>query len=329
MWRWGRFVRTLKILSEERTLAVVVLAAGIFVGLGVPSVADLLRPWALHALFLVCVFSLIPFAQLPLPTLFSVKPDLLRIVLWQQGVLPCIIVAAGVIARFPDSIIVLTIVTACSGSLFSSPALAELLGLDRQRALQAMVLSTLFMPVSLFIFLSIFQGTQAQLDITTYALRTLVFLVAPFALMVAWRPVARSLRREHALRVGHWARWATIFALLVFGTGLMSGVSDKLENNPARVLFLLALATSLCLFMVVLTTVVMYRFGHTEAMTSAVVAGFRNIGLGFALVGETVFPDLAVYAGISLLPVFVAPLVIRLTLEASASRADADFQAPY
>jgi BASS family bile acid:Na+ symporter len=328
-------VRTWKILAEERTLAVLVLAAGIFVGLGVPTVADMLRPWALPALFLVCVFSLMPFAQLPLPTLFSVQPDLLRIVLWQQAVLPCIIVAAGVIARFPDTIIVLTIVTACSGSLFSSPALAELLGLDRQRALQAMVLSTLFMPVSLFIFLSIFQGSQAQLDIVNYGMRTLVFLAAPFALMVAWRPVAASLRREHALRIGHGARWATIFALLIFGTGLMSGVADKLESNPARVLFLLALATALCLLMIVLTTIVMYRFGYTEAMTSAVVAGFRNIGLGFALVGEAAFPDLAVYAGISLLPVFVAPLVIRLALEsASASatrerRGEADFQAPY
>jgi hypothetical protein len=326
-------VKLWKILTEERTLAVLVLAAGIFIGLGVPSIADALRPWALPALFLVSIFSLMPFAQLPLPALFAVNRDLARIVLWQQVALPCIVIAAGVVARFPDTIILLMIVTVCSGSLFSSPALAEILGLDRQRALQAMVLSTLFMPLSLFLFLSVFQGAQASLDIGAYGLRTLIFLVVPFSLLALLRPVACSMRPEQWKPVGLGARWATILALLVFGTGLMSGVAEKLESDPARVLFLLVLATSLCLLMMILTTIVMYRFGHREAMTASIVAAFRNIGLGFALVGEMAVPDLAVYAGISLMPVFIAPLVIRITMEAAPAGAtaqrDTNIQSPF
>lgn len=303
-----------KACSEERTIAVLVLASGIFIGLAIPSVADMLKPWALPALFLVIVFSLVPFARLPVPDLFAVNRDMLRIVLWQQVVLPCIVIAAGIVARFPDSIILLMIVTACSGSLFSSPALAEILLLDRRRALQAMVLSTLFMPVSLYLFLSAFLGVQAQLDFSAYLLRTLVFLVVPFALMVAWRPVAMKMSEATSVKVGFASRWATIIALLVFGTGLMSAVSDKLEGEATKLLFLLVLAALLCVIMMGLTTIVMHRFGQREALTASIVAGFRNIGLGFALVGEMIGPDLAVYAGISLLPVFVAPLILRLTM---------------
>ncbi|MDX2156631.1 MAG: hypothetical protein SFW09_08980 [Hyphomicrobiaceae bacterium] len=316
-------MKSWKVLAEERTLAALVLASGIFIGFGVPVIADALRPWALPALFLVCVFSLIPFARLPFPALFAANEELLRIVLWQQVVLPCIVIAAGVTARFPDTIIVLMIVTACSGSLFSSPALAEILGLDRQRALQAMVLSTLFMPVSLFLFLSVFNGAQASLDIGAFAFRTLVFLVVPFTLMAAWRPMASSMSESLNHRIGFAARWSTIVALLIFGTGLMSAVSDKLDSDPAKVLFLLSLATILCILMMILTSIVMYRFGHREALTASIVAGFRNIGLGFALVGEMVGPDLAVYAGISLLPVFVAPLVIRLLITTGAAEGHA------
>lgn len=310
-----------KACCEERTLAVLVLAGGIFVGLGVPSIADALRPWALPALFLVIIFSMVPFAQLPAHQLISIDRDMLRMVLWQQVVLPCIVIAGAIVARFPDSMVLLVIVTACSGSLFSSPALAEILGLDRQRALQAMVLSTLFMPVSLFLFLSAFMGEQARLDFTAYGTRTLVFLVTPMLLLAVYRPLALAMSGRLTRRVGHGARWATIVALLIFGTGLMSAVSDKLDANPPKVVFMLAMATVLCLSMVALTTIVMYRFGHREALTAAVVAGFRNIGLGFALVGEMLGPDLAVYAGISLVPVFIAPLVLRLSMSAVPANA--------
>lgn len=307
-------MKFIKSCLEERTLAVIVLASGIFIGLGWPPVADALRPLTLPALFLVIVFSLAPFARLAASDLVSVDRDLLRVVLWQQIVLPTIAIAAGILARFPDQIILLMIVTACSGALFSSPALAEILGLDRRRALQAMVLSTAFMPVSLFLFLSTFRGIQTNLDILAYATRTFLFLVVPFALLAVYHPIARRLSDKLTDRIGLFSRWATIAALLVFGTGLMSTVSDKLDVNPSRVMFLLALATLLCLLMTVFTTIVMYRFGSREAFTAGIVAGFRNIGLGYALVGDGLTPDIAVYAGVSLIPVFIAPLVLRLTV---------------
>jgi len=231
-------------------------------------------------------------------------------------VLPCIVIAAGIVARFPDTMILLLIVTACSGSLFSSPALAEILGLDRERALQAMVLSTLFMPLSLFMFLSLFIGEQAHLDLGAYGMRTFLFLVVPFVMLALYRPLSRSMSEATTRKIGFGSRWATIVALLVFGTGLMSAVSDKLDTNPTKVVFMLSLATILCLLMMALTTIVMYRFGQREALTASIVAGFRNIGLGFALVGEMIGPDLAVYAGISLVPVFIAPLVLRFSIAA-------------
>ncbi len=310
-------LKFLRLCSEERTLAVLVLASGIFIGLGVPAIADLLRPWALPALFLVIVFSLVPFARLPSHELICINKDLARIVLWQQAVLPCIVIAAGVVARFPDSVILLLIVTVCSGSLFSSPALAEILGLDRQNALQAMVLSTAFMPISLFLFLSAFMGEQANLDLAAYGWRTVVFLIIPFVLLALYRPVAQRMSEVSIRQIGFASRWATIVALLVFGTGLMSAVSARIETNPSKVVFLLVMATFLCVLMIMLTTIVMYRFGHREALTAAIVGGFRNIGLGYALVGEMIGPDLAVYAGISLVPVFIAPLFLRFTMSAA------------
>jgi hypothetical protein len=56
----------------------------------------------------------------------------------------------------------------------------------------------------------------------------------------------------------------------------------------------------------------MHRFGQSEALTAGILAGFRNVGLGYALVGETIGHQLAVYVGVSMLPMFITPVIIRV-----------------
>ena len=297
---------------DVRTAAAGLLACGIITGLAVPSLTSLFAPYALGALFLVVVFSLLPFASLPGTELVTFDPAVLRTVLWQQVVLPCIVIAVGILAKFPDVVVSLMIVTACAGSLFASPALADLLNLDRRRALQCMVLSTFVMPFSLFFFLGMFHGVNIYLNVEEYVRRTAIFLATPFAIFLIYRFIASNLRASATMRVDAAARWAAVLSLLVFGIGIMHAVADELRAHPMKVLFFLVIATTLCIGMLVLTTVVMYRFGLNEALTGGIVSGFRNVGLGFALVGEMVGADLAVYVGVSMLPVFIAPVVIRL-----------------
>jgi predicted permease len=144
---------------NQRTLSVLLLAFGIIIGLLSPRLAGAFQPLALPALFLVVVFSLIPFARLPTHELVEIDRGTLRIVAWQMGVLPAIVVAAAVVLRLSDNVIMLLVVAACGGSLFASPALAQMLDLDRKQALQCMLLSTMVTPISLYAFLSILRGS--------------------------------------------------------------------------------------------------------------------------------------------------------------------------
>ncbi len=63
-------------------------------------------------------------------------------------------------------------VTACAGSLFASPALADLLGLNQRKALQCMVLSTFIMPFSYFLFLTMILHSSVQIDLADFVGRT-------------------------------------------------------------------------------------------------------------------------------------------------------------
>lgn len=310
----GDVVRTRADIFEERTIAAGILAAGVLIGLLVPSLTRLFQPYALPALFLVMVFSLIPFARLDRDDLFSVEPAVWRMVLWQQLLLPCLVIAAGILAKFPDAVISLMIVTACAGSLFAAPALAELLNLDRRRALQCMVLSTLIMPASLYAFLSIFLGFNVEMNLAEYSKRALLFLIIPFGIFAIYRLIVRRLPEVAADHINGVGRWGSIVSLLIFGIGVMASVSEQVYANPLKVLFYLVVASSVAAGMLAVTTIVMFRHGFNEALTAGILSGFRNVGLGYALVGDMIGSELAPYVGVSMLPIFIAPLVIRVAL---------------
>ena len=310
---------------DERTFALFLIALSIIVGAACPPLARLFEPIALPSLFLVVLFSLVPFARRAPRELISVNRDVLRVLLWQLLILPALVIAIGVIGRLPDQIISLLIVTACSGALFASPALAALLELDQGRSLQCMVLSTLAMPVSLYVFLSLhsLQGSVLDMDLEVYVLRIVIYLGLPAVLFIGYRLIDRHMTQAARTSAEWVARWAVVVSLAVFGIGMMKTVSERLVTDPTQVAFFLVLTTLLCIGMLSLTTIVMHRFGLSDALTAAIVSGFRNVGLGYALIGEMLGPDLAVYVGVGLLPVFTAPLLMKLLAARRAAQRDA------
>ena len=290
------------------------IALSIFVGVAFPPLAAFLEPCALPALFFVMMFALVPFAELKPRDLISINRTVLRVLLWQLLILPGLVLALGNLCRLPPHMLSLLTVTACSGALFASPAIAALLELDQRQSLQCMVLSTLTMPVSLYIFLCLdsFQGAAINMDIQVYVTRILVYLVLPALIFIGYRRIDRNMSPDIRRFTEGVCRWAVVFSLTVFGIGMMKAVSERLESNPTQVYFFLAVTTILCIAMLTMTTVVMYRFGRGNALTAAIISGFRNVGLGYALVGEMIGPDLSVYVGIGLLPVFTTPFILKV-----------------
>ena len=55
----------------------------------------------------------------------------------------------------------------------------------------------------------------------------------------------------------------------------------------------------------------MFRYGMSDALTASIVSGFRNVGLGFALLPSASLETTAAYVGISQIPIFLAPLLLN------------------
>ncbi len=297
---------------DERMFAGWLLAATITVGFLIPGLSGYFADFALPALFCMILASLIPMARQPLSEVFSLEPDTLRIVFWQLFVLPTIIMAAAYLARFSPGIITLMAVTACAGSLFASPALVNLLGLNQRKALQCMVLSTFAMPLSYFFFMTIVLHSSAEMHLGEFIGRCGIFLMLPASLFLFYSAFAGDIPESMAVKIETAARRLTIAALIIFGLGIVGPAAAMLWTDPGRFLFYLLIVTGLGAGMAFLTTIVMYRQGINNALTASIVSGFRNVGLGFVLIQGSAITDAAAYVGISQIPIFFAPLVMRL-----------------
>jgi hypothetical protein len=309
---------------NTRLITSLVLAVALLAGFAMPGLSQLLNPYALPSLFCMIVFSLVPMARLELDEVFSLEPAAWRIVGWQLFVLPMIIISAAYLARFPVEYITLMAVTACAGSLFASPALADLLGLNRGRALQCMVLSTFIMPFSYFLFLVVvLHSQQIDLHFAEFIGRSGIFLLLPTSIFLFYSAFVPQLSDSTILNIERVARVATIVALIIFGIGILGDASALLRTNPQKFLLYLLIVTGLGAGMAFLTAIVMYHQGITDALTASIVSGFRNVGLGFVLLGSLAHTERAAYVGISQIPIFLAPLVMHFIMR---RRPEAAFQ---
>ncbi len=297
---------------DSRLFAGWLLAATIAAGYALPSLSKLFAPYALPALFVMIVASLVPMARLKIEEIFSLEVDILKIVFWQLFVLPTIIIAAAHLLKFNLSLITLMAVTACAGSLFASPALADLLGLNQRKALQCMVLSTFVMPFSYFFFLTLILHSEVEIVIADFVGRTGMFLMLPAAIFLFYSAFADDLPDATVKKIESSARWVTIGALMVFGLGIVGPAALMLREDPTRFLTFLVIVSCLGIGMAFLTAIVMYRQGINNALTASIVSGFRNVGLGFVLIEGSADSNTAAYVGISQIPIFLAPLVMRL-----------------
>ena len=74
---------------------------------------------------------------------------------------------------------------------------------------------------------------------------------------------ARSLPAKLVERIEGFSRRSTIFALMIFGIGILGPARDLLWSDPQRLRFILLIVTVLGAGMAYLTAIVMFRQAST------------------------------------------------------------------
>jgi predicted Na+-dependent transporter len=283
----------------------------------VPGLAEIFSKYTLASLLCMIILSLVPMGRFDFQEVFSLDRNVWRVVIWQLLVLPSLVVAAAHLAKVNGLITALMVTTASAGSLFASPTFAELLQVNKQRALQCMILSTFLMPISYFVFFTLVLHSTVSIDIASFLNRCTIFLALPLGLFLVYMGFARALPDRLVQNIEGASRRLTILALVIFGLGIVGPARDLLWTNFELFSLYLIVVMALGAGMAYLTAVVMYRQGINDAITASIVSGFRNVGLGFVLLSGVSTADTAVYVGISQIPIFLAPLVLSFLVRGS------------
>ncbi|MEO1331567.1 MAG: hypothetical protein AAFW46_18100 [Pseudomonadota bacterium] len=296
----------------ERNLSCCLVAAAVAVGLLFPDLAHEFEPFVFTGLFFIVVFSLSNVDEHPANLIQKVDGLTRSIVIWQMLLLPAIFVALCLVFEVPKELTVVILATTTAGSVFASPLLVSMVGLDRGLALRVVIATTLLMPLSILFFGELSGVLRVDLKFEAYLTKIFHFLLLPLAIAVLfWELRARLSKRTRQV-AGHMMSVGSTVAVIVFCVGVMAKLDSGAPDHMSRLLTFAILATVISATTYGLTALVFRTHGRTTALSAAMLTANRNVALSFALLSSMLPKEFMVYVAVSQFPIFVAPFVILL-----------------
>lgn len=303
------------------------VAISILLGIALPPLGALIRPF-----FPETVFALLCLAFL------RVDPGALR----RQLARPRLLVAAAVwtilivpilaglalsaldLAQSAPALLLALMLNAVAPPIFSSPALAVLMGLNAAITLALLLACTAATPFVAPVLVAAFVGPAVTFSPLELGLRLVLMLAGAACAAMAIRAV---LGRGWVERQAERIDGLNVIILFLFAVALMGNVLANMIANPLLVLGLLALATAVTFGLSALTALIFRHAGLHTALPLAHAAGSRNTGLMLAAAAGLV-PELVwLYVALIQIPIYVLPLIARPLVRKLAALGDSRRQA--
>lgn len=287
-----------------------VVAASLFVGLAIPGLAALCRPFLGEAIVLMLSLAFLRVDPADLRRHFT-QPGLIAAAsLWTMLIAPAVLgvifLASGLDRQMPGLYFMLVLQMSAPG-LTSSPALAALMGLDVALTLASLVVCTAITPLTASLFSHYFLGS-ALASPFTFGLKLFAIIAgSALAATVIRRIAGRTWVEAQRERIDG----LSVLAMFMFAVAAMDGVADHFRSDPLLVIKLTGLAFALALGMIAVTALIFLRAGRARALAIGLIAGNRNIGLMMAATGFLV-PDIAwLYFGLAQFPIYLLPHLLK------------------
>ena len=300
-------------LGRHGTRAV---AISMFVGIAVPPLGALLRPYFSETVVLLLILSFLRVDPAALRSQWARPGLVVTAAAWTMLVLPLIALVAlfGLgLAAFPDlrgapGLLLALTLHAVAPPTFSSPSLAALIGLNGAVSLALLISCTAATPFTAPALVGAFFGSDVTVSPVALGLRLVLILAGAACVATAIRAIAGKAWVE---RQAERLDGLSVILLFVFAIALMGNVLENAFAQPLMVLGLVALATAISLALSTLTVLAFMRSGWDTALTLGHAAGSRNMGLMLAATAGAA-PELVwLYVALAQFPVYLLPLPFK------------------
>ncbi|WP_417689906.1 sodium:proton symporter [Roseibium sp.] len=298
------------------------LTASILIGMTLPSLSAIARPYLTHAVFLLLVLAFLRVDPVAVRARIKRPRLVLLAALWMMIALPAVAIAAVYVigqASVPSDVLLIVFLIVCPPSVMSAPAFIYLMGMDGALSLTLLALATLLAPLTAPFAAELLLGSAVHLESFELALRLVGLLggsvVIAALLRTFIRPHRISAARSHIDGIN-------VLILLFFAVAAMDGVAASFATRPSFTFLIAALTFAAALGQIAITLLVFAPASRTDAFAIAHSAGSRNMGLMVAALGGSL-PDLAwLWFALGQLPIYMLPMILKPFARGYCNRPD-------
>ena len=281
----------------------VVVIAGVVIGLCIPGLAELARPYLAVAIFIFTFGSFLKFDAASLRAEATKPTQLALMVLWATFGVPLVIMLLIRVAQPGPEL--------AQGLLFwalvpASPAcvaFAAILRLSIPIALFATVAGTALSPFYIPALAAAFGGYALDMDPVATCAELVMLIGGAFLASVAAKRLASTFIRENPEAMTGIA----VFAMFLAGMGSMRGMQAHLLAQPQMGLEFVLLAYVMLFSAELIGTSLFWRYGRATALTAGLISGTRTITLAWVVLGHRVLPLADLFLATSMIAKYTAP----------------------
>jgi BASS family bile acid:Na+ symporter len=280
-----------------------IVIAGVVIGLCVPLLSDLARPYLSVAIFVFTFGSFLKFDSKAVGGEVAHVQRNVLMILWATFGIPLIMF---LIIFFMHPGPELT-----QGLLFwalvpASPAcvaFAAILKLNIPIALLATVVGTAASPFYIPALAALLGGYHLDIDPLATCMQLVLLIGGAFLASVVAKRLAGTFIRENPEAMTGIA----VSAMFLAGMGSMRGMQAHLLAQPETSLAFVVMAYLLLFGAEVVGTLLFWRYGRTAALTAGLISGTRTITLAWVVLGDRVLPLADLFLAASMVAKYTAP----------------------
>ncbi|HTB02104.1 MAG TPA: Na+-dependent transporter [Bradyrhizobium sp.] len=301
-------VQALAWLGGQGTRAI---AALVFLGIALPPLGELLKPYVTEAIFFLLCISFMRVDLAALREHLRRPAIVLAATAWTTLGVPLVsglgYHAFGLDARSPDLFLALML-QAVASPMMAAPALAAVMGLDATLVLVTLVTCTALVPFTAPLFAYAFFGNALTLSPLGLGFKLAAILAGSLlvASAIRWSVGASAIRKYRSEIDGF-----NILILFVFVSAVMGSVGDSLWADPLRTMELALSAFSVFFALLGVTALIFRRLGHQRAFALGMMVSQRNMGLMLAATDGVLPGATWLYFALSQFPIYLSPLLLK------------------
>jgi len=283
----------------------------VFIGIFIPSIGGLLKPFITESIFLLLCISFLRIDVNSFKSHIKNPKVIILTTIWSAIIIPLLLaltcMAFNLQDLIPDLFLAL-ILQAVASPMMATPALAALMGLDSTLVLITMITSTTLIPFTVPIFAYFFIETAISVSPLLLGVKLFVILVGSSLIGLSLQKI---IGKEKILQNKENIDGINLLVLFVFVTGIMSGLSEYFFESPIFSLVLLLLAFVVFFTLFFLTILLFNKTGKISAYSLGFMVAQRNMGLMIAALGEALPSLTLVYFAISQFPIYLSPQILH------------------